>query len=276
MQRFALSQTVAAGDPATACEFLATFTPLSKRRIKDAMAKGAVWLKKSNRGQYRVRRASTALKPGDRVWIYYDGALLSLSPQGPQLISDQKRFSVWLKPAGLLSQGTKYGDHCALLRQVEQIYQSKRRVYLVQRLDREVSGLVLLAHDRTAAAKISELFQKQEIIKHYTARVRGNPAESSPAGSIEIELDGRPAVTEFRVDVYEPATDTSTVRIVIATGRKHQIRRHFDMIGHPVMGDPRYGQDNKNSTGLQLIATGLEFQCPFEQFKLVFKTAAEF
>ena len=66
------------------------------------------------------------------------------------------------------------------------------------------------------------------------------------------------------------------MRIVIATGRKHQIRRHFDMIGHPVMGDPRYWQNNKNSTGLQLIATGLEFQCPFEQFKLVFKTAAEF
>lgn len=74
----------------------------------------------------------------------------------------------------------------------------------------------------------------------------------------------------------DPATDISTVRIVMGSGKKHQIRRHFEMIGHPLMGDPRYGQNNKNSTGLQLIATGLEFQCPLKQFKLVFQTAAEF
>jgi tRNA pseudouridine32 synthase/23S rRNA pseudouridine746 synthase len=123
---------------------------------------------------------------------------------------------------------------------------------------------------------LSSLFQQQQIIKGYTARVRGNPAESAPAGKIDFKLDGRPAVTEFRVDDYDPATHTSMVRIIIATGRKHQIRRHFEMIGHPVMGDPRYGRDNKNSTGLQLAATGLEFQCPFKQEKLVFDTAAEF
>ena len=276
MQRLTLTRTVGAEDPATACEFLAAFTPLSKSRIKDAMVKGAVWLKKSKRGQRRIRRARTVLKPGDRISIYYDRALLSITPQPPKLISDQKRFSVWLKPAGLLSQGTKYGDHCALLRQVEQVYRSQRKVYLVHRLDREVSGLVLLAHDKTAAAKLSDLFQKQHIIKRYAARVRGNPAKSMPGGVIAFDLDGKPATTEFTVEIYETAIDISTVSIVMGSGRKHQIRRHFDMIGHPVMGDPRYGKENKNLEGLQLVATGLEFQCPFNKEKRVFKTAAEF
>jgi tRNA pseudouridine32 synthase/23S rRNA pseudouridine746 synthase len=62
----------------------------------------------------------------------------------------------------------------------------------------------------------------------------------------------------------------------MGSGRKHQIRRHFDMIGHPVMGDPRYGKGNKNAEGLQLLATSLKFKCPFTHEKRVFKTTAEF
>lgn len=276
MQKLTLSRTVDAGDPTNACEFLATFTSLSKIRIKDAMAKGAVWLKKSKHAQRRIRRAKIALKPGDQISMYYDSTLLSLMPQPAELISDQKRYSVWLKPAGLLSQGTKYGDHCALLRQVEQVYRPKREVYLVHRLDREVSGLVLLAHDRTAAAQMSDLFQKQQIIKRYAARVRGNPIESLPAGTIDLELDGKPATTEFSIELYEADIDVSTVRIVMSSGRRHQIRRHFDMIGHPVMGDPRYGRGNKNSAGLQLVASSLEFQCPFSKQKQIFKIPVTF
>lgn len=276
MQKLTLTRTVGADDPEIACEFLAAFTPLSKNRIKDAMAKGAVWLKKSKCGQHRIRRARTALKPGDQISIYYDQALLAITPQKPQLVSDQKRFSVWFKPVGLLSQGTKYGDHCSLLRQVEQVYHPGRKVYLVHRLDREASGLVLLAHDKTVAARMSDLFQKQHIIKRYAARVRGNPAKSRPGGVIDMDLDGKPATTEFRVEIYEPAVDISSVHIVMGSGRKHQIRRHFDMIGHPVMGDPRYGKGNKNTEGLQLVATGLEFECPFRHKKQTFKTVAEF
>ena len=276
MPKLTLTRTVGAEDPAIACEFLAAVTPLSKNRIKDAMAKGAVWLKKSKRGQHRIRRVRTALKPGDQISIYYDRTVLAITPQRPQLISDHKRFSVWLKPAGLLSQGTKYGDHCSLLRQVEQVYRLKRKVYLVHRLDREVSGLVLLAHDKTTAARMSDLFQKQQIVKRYAARVRGNPAKSLPGGVINTELDGKPATTKFRVEIYEAAIDISTVHIEMGSGRKHQIRRHFDMIGHPVMGDPRYGKNNKNLEGLHLVATGLDFLCPFSQKKRVFKINAGF
>lgn len=276
MQKLTLTRTVGADDPATASEFLAAFTPLSKNRVKEAMSKGAVWLKRSKHRQRRIRRASAPLKPGDVVSMYYDGALLAIIPQRPQLISDQKRFSVWLKPASLLSQGTKYGDHCSLLRQVERFYSNQRDVYLLHRLDREVSGLVILAHDKTAAAKMSDLFQKQQITKYYAARVRGNPAETIPGGRIDLDLDGKPAQTEFKVEAYEAATHTSSICVTMRSGRKHQIRRHFEMIGHPVIGDPRYGKGNKNSAGLQLVATGLEFNCPFSKEKQVFKTDAGF
>jgi tRNA pseudouridine32 synthase / 23S rRNA pseudouridine746 synthase len=273
MQKLSLTKTVEPDDPATACDFLAACTSLSKSRIKDAMTKGAVWLKRQKGKQQRLRRATADLKPGDRLSIYYDGALLSIVPPRAELISDQKRYSVWFKPAGLMSQGTKFGDHCSLLRQIELSYKPKRNVYLIQRLDREASGLMLLAHDRIAAGRLSRLFQTRQVIKKYTARVLGNLSETRLQGKIDWKLEGKDAETEFAFDCYDPVTHTSEVEIVIRTGRKHQIRRHFEMIGHPVIGDPRYGKGNQNKEGLQLVATALEFECPFNKKRLVFEYA---
>jgi len=273
MQKLSLTKTVEPNDPATACDFLAACTSLSKSRIKDAMTKGAVWLKRQKGKQQRLRRATADLKPGDRLSIYYDGALLSIVPPRAELISDQKRYSVWFKPAGLMSQGTKFGDHCSLLRQIELSYKPKRNVYLIQRLDREASGLMLLAHDRIAAGRLSRLFQTRQVIKKYTARVLGNLSETRLQGKIDWKLEGKDAETEFAFDCYDPVTHTSEVEIVIRTGRKHQIRRHFEMIGHPVIGDPRYGKGNQNKEGLQLVAIALEFECPFNRKRLVFEYA---
>ena len=273
MQKLSSTGTVGPESLANACDFLAALTSLSKSRIKDAMTKGAVWLKRQQSKQRRLRRATAELKPGDILSIYYDEALLSIAPPRADLISDQKRFSVWFKPAGLMSQGTKYGDHCSLLRQAELFFKPKRNAYLIQRLDREASGLVLLAHDRIAAGRLSRLFQTRKVIKKYTARVQGDLSETRLQGRIDLKLEGQTAETQFSVDGYDPVTRTSKVQIVMRTGRKHQIRRHFEMIGHPVMGDPRYGQGNKNKEGLQLFATALEFECPFKKKKLVFEYA---
>jgi tRNA pseudouridine32 synthase/23S rRNA pseudouridine746 synthase len=60
------------------------------------------------------------------------------------------------------------------------------------------------------------------------------------------------------------------VDVIIRTGRKHQIRLHFEMIGFPVMGDPRYGEGNKNTEGMKLNATALEFECPLSSKYRVF------
>jgi tRNA pseudouridine32 synthase/23S rRNA pseudouridine746 synthase len=270
MRKLSLTKTVGPNDPATACEFLAEFTALSKSRVKDAMSKGAVWLKKQKGKQQRIRRATAGLRPGDILSIYYDEALLCKLPPLPELISDRGRYSVWIKPAGLMTQGTKYGDHCSLMRQAELHFKTKKKVYLIHRLDREAAGLVLMAQDKAAASRLSRLFQTRQIIKRYSARVLGNLADKPQATKIDLKLDGKPAATEFAVSGYDPATHTSRVNSVIRTGRKHQIRRHFEMIGHPVMGDPRYGKNNKNKDGMQLAATALEFNCPFNKKRLVF------
>ena len=162
-----------------------------------------------------------------------------------------------------MSQGTRYGDHCALFRQVEIAFKSKRRVLPVHRLDREAVGLIIVAHHRRSAATLSMLFRKGQIDKRYQARVRGDLSQHKADGLISLKLDDHPAVTRYKLMGYDAERDQSLVHIQLITGRQHQIRRHFDLIGHPVMGDPRYGTGNKNRAGLQLTACGLAFTCPF-------------
>lgn len=136
-------------------------------------------------------------------------------------------------------------------------------MFLVHRLDREAAGLVLLAHDGVAAAKLAGLFRDHRITKRYRVRVSGQLAVRGPEGVIALPLDGKAAQTEYRVTGYDQASGTSTAEVRIRTGRLHQIRRHFDVIGYPVLGDPRYGSGNAHPEGLQLVACGLAFRCPF-------------
>ncbi|MFZ5774984.1 MAG: RluA family pseudouridine synthase [Thermodesulfobacteriota bacterium] len=244
----------------TACELLAKQSGLSKGRIKDAMTKGAAWLVRG-KSRKRLRRATTAPKAGEGLELHYDQELLSRTPPPPRCLHDALRYSIWLKPAGLLAQGTDFGDHCSLLRLVELHFQGKRQVLPVHRLDREASGLMLVAHDRQAAATLSSLLQAGKIDKRYRITVRGLPEPSQ--GSIEFPLDGKPALSRYTVLAHDQEADSSQVEVTLATGRLHQIRRHFAMLGHPVLGDPRYGTGNKNASGLALLAASLAFVCPF-------------
>jgi tRNA pseudouridine32 synthase/23S rRNA pseudouridine746 synthase len=272
MERFSLKKTVGPEDPKTAVDFIAEYSDISKVRIKDAMNKGAVRLKKAGGKQNRIRRAKTALKTGDKLSFFYNEKLLGLEPWDAECISDQKRYSVWFKPAGMMTQGTSYGDHSSLLRGVELHFKNKRKVFLIHRLDREASGIVLVAHDKGSAGKLSRLFQNRSIVKHYRAQVLGNLAQSIQEDTIQIPLDDKVATTEYKAANYDPSSNTTQVDIIIRTGRKHQIRRHFELIGFPVMGDPRYGEGNKNTEGIKLTATALEFRCPFSGRHEVFKS----
>jgi len=261
---FSLKTTVHLKTPADACTFLAEKSRLSKSRIKDAMNKGAVWIRKKGK-TVRLRRATTSLKPGDLLELHYDEALLKIHPPEARLIHDAQHYSVWYKPPGLMAQGTPYGDHCSLVRQAELFFSPVRPVFLVHRLDREASGVMLIAHSKIAAAALSRLFQTNSVRKEYRAEVLGNIGERGRRGKIEILLDGKEAATDYEMLLYEPEKNISTIRVYITTGRLHQIRRHFAMFGFPVMGDPRYGKGNKNRAGLRLSAVSLSFLCPFSK-----------
>jgi tRNA pseudouridine32 synthase/23S rRNA pseudouridine746 synthase len=243
---------------ARAIDLLAAQSALPKQRIKDAMGKGAVWLKRG-RSETRLRRATKTLLAGDRLDLYYDAELLRREPPTPTLIADEQHYSVWYKPAGMLAQGTQYGDHCALLRWSE--IALARESFLVHRLDREAQGLMVIAHSARAAKALSQLWQQAEksIEKIYAVTVDGVLDNIGAKRRIDQPLDGKNSATEIEVVDIDKEKARTTLRVKLITGRKHQIRRHLAAIGLPVIGDYRYGRGGEP---LQLRASALRFRCP--------------
>lgn len=268
----------------TLADFLAVQSGLAKARLKDCMNKGGVWLQRAGGKVLRNRKAKTTLRSGDRVFLYYDEAILSLKPVRPRLVADHVEYSVWDKPIGLLAQGTQFGDHCSLLRLVQLAFSPAREIFLIHRLDREASGLMVIAHTKKAAAALSRIFQAHLVVKQYVITVLGGWQKAE--GRICLPLDGKEAVTDYQLldqdAVQFPQLkdggvklNTSRLLITLQTGRLHQIRRHFAMQGFPVMGDPQYGVGNKNQTGLALRAVRLAFDCPLCGQQRDFQVAEE-
>lgn len=254
----------------TLVDLLAESTGLSKSVIKDCLTKGAVWLKRVGKKEQRVRRAKFSVRPKDRISIYYNEAILKQIPHEPQCLFSEKQYSVWNKPSGLLSQGTQYGDHCSLLRIAEKtLSNNAKSIHLVHRLDKDAQGIVLLAHDKLAAAAISELFKNGKIEKKYCAVATGLVGKVGNTFRIEEPLDNKKAITDISVVRHDGENCESVLDINLHTGRFHQIRRHLQSIGHPLLGDRKY--DGKTSDELHLQAYLLSFKCPFTGKKLVFK-----
>lgn len=249
-------ETTCAAPVANVTDFLAQQTGLSKGRIKHALNCGALRVKKPRGSFQRIRRATAALPAGSVLSFHYDERLLALKPALPELLLDRQGYSVWFKPPLVLAQGSEWGDHCSLLRLAELHFQQQRQCFLVHRLDREASGLMLVAHSGQMADRLSHLFSTRALEKHYQVRVVG--ALSVTEGCIDQALDGKPAVTRFQV--LEQNAHDSLLAVQIDTGRKHQIRRHLAALGHPVLGDGRYGE--ASVSGLCLIAVRLRFLCP--------------
>jgi 23S rRNA pseudouridine1911/1915/1917 synthase len=145
---------------------------------------------------------------------------------------------------------------------------------IVHRLDRDTSGLMVIALSKRAYARLSEMIRSREVTRIYSALVYGMPKSSqgvveAPIGRSPhnrtrqaVSEDGRPSRTHYKVE-YELG-DFAFLEIRLETGRMHQIRVHMDAIGHPVIGDQTYGRrkDLPNLKRQFLHASKLEFAHP--------------
>jgi len=134
----------------------------------------------------------------------------------------------------------------------QEIFNNSLRPGIVHRLDKDTSGLIIIAKDPSIQYMLSELFKQRNIKKCYTALVFGSIEEYEghielPVGRSRIDRkkmsvsidNGREAVTDFKV--LERFDDCTLVDVFPKTGRTHQIRVHFAYINHPVVGDTLYG-----------------------------------
>ncbi len=154
-----------------------------------------------------------------------------------------------------------------LVRQVEE-YVGKK-IYVVHRLDRETSGIVLFAKNPVAHRHLCLQFQQRKVGKIYAAVVQGVLAEdgtiSSPlrefgSGRVGVDENGKPSQTRYRI--LESLPSATWLEVIPATGRRHQIRAHLYSIGHAVLGDNIYGLQRPvgGVPRLMLHAGGLKFQ----------------
>jgi len=177
-------------------------------------------------------------------------------PSWPVLYSDNHLLSLY-KPAGLLIQGDRTGDITLidLAKQwIKKEYHKPGRVFLgmVHRLDRPVAGVVLFCRTSKAAGRISEQFRTGQTKKKYIAIVEGRLKQESGRLVNHIERRGSSSIireqaadktSEARLSFrrLDAGNNKSLVEVDLETGRHHQIRLQFSHIGHPLLGDLRYG-----------------------------------
>ncbi|ABV36126.1 pseudouridine synthase [Shewanella sediminis HAW-EB3] len=246
-----------------AAALLALESGLSKQLIKQAMNKGAVWLTRGKHTQ-RLRRAKRALKIGDELHLYYNQEVLEHEVADAELIADEGQYSLWYKPYGMLCQGSKWGDHTTINRYAETHLAPDRPAFIIHRLDRAATGLVLIGHSKKTTAALAKLFELRLLDKYYQVIVEGHFSNHGvdELVTIDSEVDGKPARSHAKQLKYDPEQNRSLVQVKIESGRKHQIRIHMASIGYPVVGDRQHGIADESEVNLQLTSCYLKFPCP--------------
>ena len=208
-------------------------------------------------------------------------------PKGVTLLHEDRDLIVIEKPSGLLSIGTG-NDKSRTVHSILNDYvrkgdpRSRNRVYIVHRLDRETSGILVLAKSEAVKAHLQENWQESD--KRYLTIVHGTLTEKS--GTISSYLAENSAFTVYSTTdqqsgklshteytVLKEARGLSLLSIHLLTGRKHQIRVHLSEKGHPVVGDSKYGQRGDRHGTLALHAASLSFTHPVSGKRLTFETA---
>ena len=207
-------------------------------------------------------------------------------PRGIEILHDDRDLYVISKQAGILTTGTgRAGQFTAEQAMSDYLRKGNdkvpKQVYLVHRIDRETSGLLLFAKSAMAQSRLQQDWDRTE--KNYLAVVEGRLKESrgvlssylseSPTFRVYAVRDpaaGRLALTAYAVMATSPRF--SLVKIRLLTGRKHQIRVHFADLGHPVYGDERYGPPRSTARRLCLHAKTIAFNHPHDNRRLTFDT----
>ncbi len=185
----------------------------------------------------------------------------------PKIVHRDEWMAVIEKPAGLIvhpAPGRSEPTLVDLLGDILAGGEDPVRPGIVHRLDRDTSGLMMVASDPEAHAALSEAIAAREVKRHYLALVEGSP--SSRTGKIEAPLGRdhrapervvvggrrpRDAVTHF--EVIERVGSDALLSLRLETGRTHQIRAHMEAIGHPVCGDRTYGGRRRHGLQRQFL-----------------------
>ena len=202
------------------------------------------------------------------------------------ILHEDRDFSWWINPSGLLTMGTDSDKtrtaYFYLTDYVRKGYsKSRNRIFIVHRLDRETSGVVIFAKNIEAKVRLQD--QWKDTQKKYLVVVHGQCAKTSgtittylaenKARIVYSTLDrtkGKLSTTGYKV--LKQTKDSALLELDLLTGRKHQIRVQLAGIGHAVVGDRKYGKEDRDHARLALHARLISFKHPFIEQQLTFES----
>jgi 23S rRNA pseudouridine1911/1915/1917 synthase len=209
-------------------------------------------------------RSSTPVRPGGEVSIGYTPLPETLLELAIPVLARGRGWLAVDKPAGIPVHPVNKVRENSLIRMLRR-QEAQESLRLVHRLDRETSGVLLVAEDSETASRLAGDFARGRVRKEYLALVRGVTERNE--GTIDLPIGaaegsqvyvrcqaghGRPALTEWRVE--RRFADRTLLLVRLKTGRRHQIRVHLAAIGHPILGDILYGRSD--AAYLDLVREG--------------------
>ena len=227
------------------------FEGWSRSRVAASIRSGQVT------SEQRALKPSSTIRGEERLVLN----IPRLAPRGPKpphppVVFEDRRLVAFNKPPGMLAHPVGRTFVWGLINLARELYPDED-LHLLHRLDKETSGLMVLARDDDANRVLKRAFKDRRVEKRYLALVRGIvPWEArevdAPIGQAigspillkqGVRDDGAAAQTAFRVISRHPEQQLTLVECAPKTGRTHQIRVHLDHIGFPIFGDKIYGQD---------------------------------
>ncbi|MFA4814558.1 MAG: RluA family pseudouridine synthase [Candidatus Gracilibacteria bacterium] len=241
-------------------QFLVDFLNISRNQVQRLIKEDCVYL------NHKSEKANTRVKIGDEL-LYRIPVAKASTLKGEKIaldvIFEDKNMLVINKPAGMVVHPDESGHsegtivhavlaHCKNLSGIG----GEKRPGIVHRLDKDTSGVLLIAKNDVTHQKLTKLFHDRKVKKTYLALVKGQP--KSQKGRIEAPIrrsttdrkkmavshQGKNAITTF--EMLAAYRGVSLLKVNIETGRTHQIRVHLASIGHPVVGDSVYGDKKLN------------------------------
>lgn len=276
------NRTLTVSEKGTLLPFLLTaLSNMGRNKVKSLLTHGQVMV-----NDQVVTRHDHPLVQGQTVTILAMRKVSSDDLDGVQILFEDDDVLVIDKPAGLLSMGTDTEkEHTAyrILGDYMRMKNPKSRIFIVHRLDRDTSGVMMFAKRESVQQKLQNAWKDVVVERAYLAVVEGRVQQDT--GTITSWLkesktlimyisrkegDGQKAITHY--EVLHRTGEYSLLKVQLETGRKNQIRVQMQSIGHPVVGDDRYGAIKDPLGRLGLHASVLSFHHPTTDKVMRFET----
>lgn len=234
-----------------------------------------------------VTQYNHPIEAGQNVTVNFSKVIQGSPKKGLKIIFEDSYLVVIEKPHGLLSIATdkeKFRTAYRILSDQTKMNDPRNRIFIIHRLDREASGIMMFAKNKMIQEQLQKSWQDEVIERKYAVVVEGiveknedtvvSWLKENTTGlvySTQIPNEGQKAITHYRV--LKRNRKFSLLEVELETGRKNQIRVQMKEIGHPVIGDRKYGAKSDAIRRLGLHAMVLSFIHPVSGEKMHFETA---